>query len=188
MKQHLVIMQSVHHTCTTRAPHVHHTCTTRAICQGSSTQSLCRVCTTRAPHVHHTCTTRAICQGSSTQSLCRVCTTPAICQGSSTQSLCRVCTTPAICYGSYFYNYYSHRKNNCQKIQPAHFMITKRYFILRGSCFCDDYFNISQHYHSVLTCIPIPTWLKMEVMFHRILLQIIVQQTISTYFRINLNK
>ena len=30
---------------------------------------------------------------------------------------------------------YSRHKNNCLKIWPAHFMITKRGFILRGSCF-----------------------------------------------------
>ena len=34
---------------------------------------------------------------------------------------------------------YSGHKNNCQKIQPAHAMITKRDFTLRGSCFCEEY-------------------------------------------------
>ena len=33
--------------------------------------------------------------------------------------------------------YNSHRKNNCQKIKPAQYMITKRDFILRGSYFCE---------------------------------------------------
>ena len=35
-----------------------------------------------------------------------------------------------------FLHFYSCHKNNCQKIQPAHYMITKRDFILRGNCFC----------------------------------------------------
>ena len=35
--------------------------------------------------------------------------------------------------------YCNGRKNNCQKIQPAHSKITKRDFILRGSCFCEKY-------------------------------------------------
>ena len=35
-------------------------------------------------------------------------------------------------------NYSSH-KNNCQKIYPVHFVITKRDSILRGSCFCEKY-------------------------------------------------
>ena len=35
--------------------------------------------------------------------------------------------------------YYSRRKNNCQKVLPTHSMITKRDFILRGSCFCEKY-------------------------------------------------
>ena len=34
---------------------------------------------------------------------------------------------------------YSRHKSNCQKINPAHFMITKRVFSLRGSCFCEKY-------------------------------------------------
>ena len=34
---------------------------------------------------------------------------------------------------------YSSRKNNCQKIQSAHSMITKRDSILSGSCFCKEY-------------------------------------------------
>ena len=34
---------------------------------------------------------------------------------------------------------YTSHKNNCQKKQPAHFVITKRDSILRGSCFCDNY-------------------------------------------------
>ena len=37
----------------------------------------------------------------------------------------------------------SRRKNNRQKILPAHFMITKRDFILRGSYFCEQY-NITR--------------------------------------------
>ena len=32
---------------------------------------------------------------------------------------------------------YTSRKNNCQKILPAQSMITKRGFVLRGSCFCE---------------------------------------------------
>ena len=36
---------------------------------------------------------------------------------------------------------YSRRKNNCQKILPAHSMITKHDFILRGSCFWETYSN-----------------------------------------------
>ena len=35
--------------------------------------------------------------------------------------------------------HYSRRKNNCRKIQPAQFMITKRDFISRGRCFCEKY-------------------------------------------------
>ena len=34
---------------------------------------------------------------------------------------------------------YSSRKNNCQKIYPAHSVIIKRDSILRGSCFCENY-------------------------------------------------
>ena len=34
---------------------------------------------------------------------------------------------------------YDRRKNNCQKIYPAHSTITKRGFILRGSHFCERY-------------------------------------------------
>ena len=33
----------------------------------------------------------------------------------------------------------SHRKNGCQKICPAHFMISKRSIIMHGSCFCEKY-------------------------------------------------
>ena len=36
-------------------------------------------------------------------------------------------------------NYTTSHKNNCQKIQPAHTVITKRDFILRGSCFFEKY-------------------------------------------------
>ena len=43
-------------------------------------------------------------------------------------------------------NYYSRRKNNCQKIQPAHSMITKRDFILHGICFCEQYISLSFGY------------------------------------------
>ena len=39
----------------------------------------------------------------------------------------------------YRYIYYSRRKNNRQKIQPAHPIITKRVFTSRGSCFCEKY-------------------------------------------------
>ena len=35
--------------------------------------------------------------------------------------------------------YISSHKNNCQKIEPAHFVITKRDFILSHSCFCEKY-------------------------------------------------
>ena len=34
---------------------------------------------------------------------------------------------------------YTSHKNNCQKIQPAQFVITKRDFILRRSFFCEKY-------------------------------------------------
>ena len=34
---------------------------------------------------------------------------------------------------------YSHRNDDCQKILPAHFLITKRDFILRGSWFFEKY-------------------------------------------------
>ena len=36
-------------------------------------------------------------------------------------------------------SYYSCGKNICQKIQPAHTMITKRDFILRGNYLCEKY-------------------------------------------------
>ena len=52
------------------------------------------------------------------------------------------CTYTRACTCAYIhivtYNYTSH-KNNCQKIQPAHSMITKRDSISRGSCFCEKY-------------------------------------------------
>ena len=44
--------------------------------------------------------------------------------------------------------YYSRRKKICLKIYPAHSVITKRGFILRGSYFCS---NITCH--SALPCI-----------------------------------
>ena len=33
----------------------------------------------------------------------------------------------------------SRHKNNCQKIYPAFSVMTKRDFILRGTCFCEKY-------------------------------------------------
>ena len=53
------------------------------------------------------------------------------------------------------YNYTSH-KNNCQKIQPAHFIVTKRVFILRGNCFYEKYIllcitDMTLHRHWVRT-------------------------------------
>ena len=51
-----------------------------------------------------------------------------------------LCSSPRTikCVIPFLYLYTSH-KNNCQKILPAHSMITKRDFILRGSCFCEKY-------------------------------------------------
>ena len=40
-----------------------------------------------------------------------------------------------------FFKICAFRKNNCQKIQPAHSMVTKRVFILRGSYFCEKYIH-----------------------------------------------
>ena len=34
---------------------------------------------------------------------------------------------------------YTHRKNNWQKVEPAHCTITKRDFISPDSCFCEKY-------------------------------------------------
>ena len=40
---------------------------------------------------------------------------------------------------------YTSHKNNCQKIQPAQAKITKREFILRGSCFCETFNTYTLH-------------------------------------------
>ena len=40
-------------------------------------------------------------------------------------------------------DYHSRHKNICQKIQPAHSMITKRDCISRGSCFCEKYIIVT---------------------------------------------
>ena len=37
--------------------------------------------------------------------------------------------------------YHTYHKNNCQKIWPEHFVITKRNSILRASCFCEKYIH-----------------------------------------------
>ena len=45
--------------------------------------------------------------------------------------------------------HYTSRKINCQNIKPAHFVITKRDFILRSSCLCTKYtlfFILNPHY------------------------------------------
>ena len=38
--------------------------------------------------------------------------------------------------------YTPHKSNSPQKQLPAHSMITKRVFILRGSCFCETYSTV----------------------------------------------